>query len=59
MSYSNRPSKRPDPTARPTDAPFSPSLHQERKRELAAAKRRRNRQGIDFHGRIPNGRQTS
>ncbi len=40
---SNRPSKFADPTVRPNQQPFSPSVHRQRKLALAAAARKKNR----------------
>jgi len=56
VSYSNRPSKRPDPTVAPLETnpltgevtarvPFSPTPYQQAKREAAAKARKLNRQG--------------
>lgn len=55
MANSNRPSKFADPTVRPYRQPFSPSAHRERKLNEAAFKRKRNRQGVRYHGRGPDG----
>jgi hypothetical protein len=55
MSYSNRPSKFSDPTVRPNQAPFTPSARRESRLKLSAFKRKRNRQGVRYHGPGPDG----
>ena len=62
MAYSNRPSKRPDPTVAPVTrdargnivarAPFTPSVRVEAARERAARARKRNLKGHRFHGAL-------
>ncbi len=72
--YSNRPSKRPDPTVSPImyvldpasgkvkpvlRPPFTPSSYQEHRQATSAAAREWNRRGVFFHGGIRGGAGTA